>query len=58
VNENDRSIVSIVGPLEGGVACALAAGESEGMVRGDDVGCGEVDEAGWKDPISDGKDAN
>lgn len=46
MNENDRSIVSIVGPSDGKVAVSLAVGESEGIVRGDDVACGEVEDAG------------
>jgi hypothetical protein len=52
-NENERSIVSIVGPsgrsgeAAGGV---LAGGDADGVVNGVVVRCGEVDDAGWKDP--------
>lgn len=48
-NENERSIVSIVGPVDGCGAVSgdvLIAAEAEGVVSGVVVGCGEVDEAG------------
>jgi hypothetical protein len=46
--ENDRSIVSIVGPSDSGLATGdvLTSGDAEGVVRGVVVGCGDVDDAG------------
>lgn len=46
--------MSIVGPADGagvGAGEELALGEADGVVRGVVVECGEVDDAGWKDPV-------
>lgn len=47
--------MSIVGPVDGAGVVGedvLASEEADGVVRGVVVRCGEVDDAGWKDPGS------